>query len=87
LRGGLCRLGFRGHRAGGVLPRLLCGLLSLTGLFFGALRLAARLTELLLGLTELVLEVLQVALEIADLTLDRLDPVIRGGGLRDRIER
>jgi len=69
------------------LPRLLCGLLSLAGLFFGALRLAARLVKLLFRLTKLALEALQVALETPDLTFDRVNPIVRGNGLRGRIER
>ena len=69
------------------MPNLLRSLLRLAGLFLCALRLAARLAKLLFRLTEFVFEVLQVALEIADLTLDRVNPVIRGRGLRDRIER
>ena len=66
---------FRGRSASGVLQRQLCGLLGLAGLFLGALRLAARLAELLFRIPELVLELLQLALEIADLPLDRSDPV------------
>ena len=58
------------------MPRLLRGLLSLTGLLFRALRLAARLAELLFRLPELALELLQLVLEIADLPLDRIDPFV-----------
>jgi hypothetical protein len=88
-RGGLrlCRLGLRGGGPDCVLPRPLCGRLSLECFFLRALRLASRLAKLLLRLSELGFEALQVVLEITDLTLDRVDPVVRGGGLRGGIDR
>src|SRR5712691_754815 len=76
-RRSLCRLSLRGRGPQRVLPRSFYGLASLAKLVLCALRLAARLAELLLRLPELALEVLQLALKPANLPLDCFNPVER----------